>query len=286
MIYKKGNRISIATIVSRFIIYAILILYSLIVLVPVIWSIMSAFKSSQEFYVDVWALPKAIKLENFVNAWNMADMGLNILNSIIVVGISLFLTAFFSATIAYAVTRYSFFGNKTIGKLFIAGLFFPLVLGIIPTFFILRQLGLYDTRLGLILVYTVYSMPLSVFIMMGHFETIPKTYAEAAIIDGCGHFRLFFNIMLPLTKSGIAIISIFNFLWTWGDYVYAMTFIPSASKRTLPVGLLKLTSTAMYKTDWGALFAGLVVIMIPSIVVYIIFQKQIQQGLGAGGIKG
>ena len=113
-----------------------------------------------------------------------------------------------------------------------------------------------------------------------------EEYSEAAMMDGCSHFSVFFKIMLPLARSGLVTISIFNFLWTWNDYLYAMTFLPSANKRTLPVGMVMLQSTAMYKTDWGALFAGLVIIMIPSVIIYAFFNKQLQSGLNAGGIKG
>jgi len=283
---KYGSKISIGSIISKSIVKIIMLIYSLIVLFPMFWAAMSSFKSNKEFYVNVWALPKRLAFENYVNAWNAANIGTNILNSILIVSLAIILTMILAATTAYAITRYNFFGHKLIGNLYITGLFVPLVLGTIPTFFVLRQLHLYDTRIGLILVYTAYSMPLSVFIMMGIFETIPSSFAEAAVIDGCSRSRIFWSIMMPLAKSGLFTISIFNFLWTWGDYIYAMTYLPSANKRTIPVGLVKLTSVAMYKTDWGALFACLVIVMLPSIVIYAIFQNQIQKGLTAGGIKG
>jgi N-acetylglucosamine transport system permease protein len=263
-----------------------LIVYSLIVLFPMIWSIISSFKTTREFYTDVWSLPKVFYYQNFIKAWTTANVGSNIMNSVIVVSLSLIITLIMATTVAYAVTRYKFFGHIVIGRVFMAGLFVPLVLGTIPTFFVLRDLYLYDTKLGLILVYAMYSMPLSVSIMMGIFETIPASFEEAAKIDGCGHFMLFLKIMFPLSKTGLVTISIFNFLWTWNDYIYAMTYTPSRGNRTLPVGLVQLTSTAMYQTDWGALFAGLVIAMLPSLIIYIIFQNRIQKGLTEGGIKG
>jgi N-acetylglucosamine transport system permease protein len=263
-----------------------LALYSLIVLFPMIWSIISSLKTTREFYIDVWALPKNLYYQNFIKAWASSNVGSNIINSVIVVSFSLIITMIMATTVAYAVTRYKFTGNIIIGRIFMAGLFVPLVLGTIPTFFVLRDLRLYDTKLGLILVYSMYSMPLSVSIMMGIFETIPSSFAEAAKIDGCGHFSLFIRIMFPLAKTGLVTISIFNFLWTWNDYIYAMTYTPSKGNRTLSVGLVQLTSTAMYQTDWGALFAGLVIAMLPSLIIYILFQNQIQKGLTEGGIKG
>jgi len=264
----------------------LVLLYAAIVLFPMLWCLMSSLKSTKEFYANVWALPERLCWENFKNAWETAGIGINIVNSIVIVGSAVILAMILSAMVSYVVTRYKFRGSEFIKTLFIMGTFVPLMLGTIPEFLILQKLGLYDTRIGLVLVYTVYSMPLSVMIMTSIFETIPGTYAEAAMIDGCDHFQVFFKIMLPLSRSGLVTISIFNFLWTWNDYLYAMTFLPSAEKRTLPVGMVMLQSSAMYKTDWGALFAGLVIIMIPSVVIYAFFNKQLQSGMNAGGIKG
>ncbi len=266
----------------------VMALYAVLVLFPMFWTIMSSFKTTGEFYRNVWALPGSLAdgFQNYVNAWLYAEIGANILNSLLVVFASLALLVVLSTMVSYVVVRYRFFGHKLIGKLFVSGLFVPLVLGTIPTFFVLRGLGLYDTRVGLVLVYTAYSMPLSVFIMMGIFETVPSTFAEAAMLDGCGHFATFRLIMAPLAKSGVVTVSIFHFLWTWNDYIYAMTYVTTAAKRTLSVGLVKLTSMATYRTDWGALFAGLVIVMLPSVLVYIVFQSQIQKGLTSGGIKG
>ncbi|MEG2262281.1 MAG: carbohydrate ABC transporter permease [Clostridia bacterium] len=285
---KKPKSGSPASILGFGILRVCMIIYAVIVLFPMLWTFMSSFKTTGEFYLNVWALPQSISkgFENYINAWNYAEIGRNILNSFIAVGASLVLNVLLCTMTAYAMTRFKFRGCKLMGKLYIMGLFVPLVLGTIPTFFVLMQLKLYDTLLGLVLVYTTYSMPFSVFIMMGIFETLPTTYAEAAALDGCGYFRTFMSVMLPLARSGVVTISIFHFLWTWNDYIYAMTYVTSAAKRTLSVGLVKLTSMATYRTDWGALFAGLVIVMIPSVIVYILFQNQIQQGLTAGGIKG
>ena len=273
-------------IAARVAIRVVLWVYAAIVVVPMAWCIISSLKSTKEFYANVWALPSRLSFENYVNAWKSADIGINVINSIIIVGASMLLTMILASMVSYIVTKYKFRGSGLIKTVFIMGTFVPLMLGTIPEFLTLQKLHLYDTRIGLILVYTAYSMPLSVMIMTSIFETIPSTYVEAAMIDGCSHFGTFFRVMLPLARAGLVTISIFNFLWTWNDYLYAMTFVSSAPKRTLPVGMVKLQSTAMYKTDWGALFAGLVIIMVPSIVIYAIFNKQLQSGMNAGGIKG
>ena len=282
---KRGGALAWA---ARALVVAVMGLYAIIVLFPMLWTLMSSLKNTGEFYQDVWALPTswAAGVQNYVNAWQYAEIGVNIVNSFIAVGASLVLNVLICTMSAYAITRFRFFGHKALGKVYILGLFVPLVLGTIPTFFTLMHLGLYDTMLGLILVYTAYSIPFSVFIMMGIFETLPTAFAEAAALDGCGYFRTFWDVMMPLARSGLVTISIFHFHWTWNDYIYAMTYVTSAAKRTLSVGLVKLTSMAQYKTDWGALFAGLVIVMIPSVAVYVLFQNQIQKGLTSGGLKG
>lgn len=271
---------------GRIIIYILLIIYAAIVIYPMFWTIMSSFKTTAEFYKDVWALPSSLHWENFKNAWTRAKLGWNILNSVWIVAASLVLTDVLAAMLAYVTGRFRFPGAKLLGTLFILGMFAPLVLGTIPQFLNLQKMGLYDTRLGLILIYTAYSLPFSVLIMRNTFETLPSDFQEAAMIDGAGHRQTFFKIMLPLARSGVVTISIFHFLWTWNDYIYAMTFIPSEAKRTLTVGLNQLTATAQYSADWGALFAGLVIVMIPSVIIYIIFNKEMQSGMTAGGIKG
>ncbi len=271
---------------GRAIIYILLVIYAVIVIYPMFWTIMSSFKTTAEFYKDVWALPKALNWENFSNAWTRAKLGWNILNSVWVVAVSLVLTDILAAMLAYVTGRFKFPGAKFLGTLFILGMFAPLVLGTIPQFLNLQKFGLYDTHLGLILIYTAYSLPFSVLIMRNTFETLPTDFQEAAMTDGASHIQTFFKIMLPLARSGIVTISIFHFLWTWNDYIYAMTFIPSEAKRTLTVGLNQLTATAQYSADWGALFAGLVIVMIPSILIYVIFNKELQSGMTAGGIKG
>ena len=280
----KNNKIPRLT--GRACIYVFLWIYAVIVIFPMLWCIMSSLKTTQEFYLNVWALPKRLAFENFGTAWDTAGIGINVYNSIKVVGCTVLLTMVLSAMVSYVLVKFKFPGSNVIRILFIMGMFVPHMLGTIPEFLTLQALGLYDTHLGLILVYTAYSMPLSVLIMTSTFETIPGTYSEAAMIDGCGHFGVFFKVMLPLSKGGLVTISIFNFLWTWNDYLYAMTFIPSAAKRTLPVGIVQLSNAAMYKADWGALFAGLVIIMIPSVVIYALFNRQLQSGMNAGGIKG
>lgn len=272
--------------VFDYLIRLVFLLYSIIVIYPVLWTILSSFKTNQEFYKSAWALPKGFNFENYVSAWYTAKIGTYFLNSIVVVAISVILTLILCATTAYVLARFKFFGNNFLKTLYMSGLYVPTILGIVPIFLLLINLGLLDSWTGLILVYTVFSLPFSVFVLIGFFKTIPYELSDAAKIDGCSEYGTFWRIMFPISKTGLITVSIFNYIWVWNDYLFAMTFITDDNKRTLPVGLVRLTETLQFKTEWGALFAGLVIIMAPSIIIYTIFQSQLTKGLTAGSVKG
>lgn len=269
-----------------YVIRLVFLLYSVIVIYPVIWTILSSFKTNQEFYKSAWSLPSRFNLENYINAWYTANVGTYFVNSIIVVACSVALTLVLSATSAYVLARFKFSGNLFLKTLYMSGLYVPTILGIVPIFLLLIDLGLLNTWTGLIIIYTVFSLPFSVFLLIGFFKTIPNEIADAAKIDGCSEYGTFWRIMFPISKTGLITASIFNYIWVWNDYLFAMTFITNDSKRTLPVGLVRLTETLQFKTEWGALFAGLVIIMTPSIIIYSLFQSQLTKGLTAGSVKG
>ena len=280
------KRINIKYNAVDYLIRFVFLLYSVIVIYPVIWTILSSFKTNQEFYKSAWSLPSKFNLENYINAWYTANVGTYFLNSIIVVACSVGLTLVLSATTAYVLARFKFTGNVFLRTLYMSGLYVPTILGIVPIFLLLIDLGLLNTWTGLIIIYTVFSLPFSVFLLIGFFKTIPNEIADAAKIDGCSEYGTFWRIMFPISKTGLITASIFNYIWVWNDYLFAMTFITNDNKRTLPVGLVRLTETLQFKTEWGSLFAGLVIIMTPSIIIYSLFQSQLTKGLTAGSVKG
>lgn len=277
-----SNRLTIFDIIIRL----VLITYSIIVIYPVLWTVLTSFKSNQEFYVSAWALPEQFNFSNYANAWYTAKIGAYFTNSIIVVAITVLITLILCATTSYTLARFKFFGNGLISKLYMSGLYVPTILGIVPIFLLLVDLSLINKWTGLIAVYTTFSLPFAVFVLIGFYKTIPTELAEASKIDGCTEYGTFWRIMFPISKTGLITVSIFNYIWVWNDYLFAMTFLSSDAKRTLPVGLVRLTDTLQFKTEWGSLFAGLVIIMLPSIVVYGLFQSQLTKGLTSGGIKG
>lgn len=263
----------------------VLLIYGIIVLAPMVWVFYSSFKTTKEFYSSPWGLPSSFSLTNYINAWNKANIGTYFFNSIIITLSMVALTAILASMIAYVLARFSFRGRNIITALIMAGLLVPSVLGTIPVFTLLKSLNLVDTRIGIILVYTAYAMPFSVFVLIGFFRSLPGELEEAAFVDGASYYRSFFSIMLPLARPGIITISIFNFLWYWNEYAFALTLLSSEENKTLPIGIANLAISQRYQTDWGALFAGVIIVMIPVAIVYILFQRRLISGLNTGGVK-
>jgi len=279
-------RRSIGEIVSRFAINIFLIFWAALVILPMLWMLYSSFKTDQEIFFSPWALPAAPQWDNFVRAWNDAHIGDYFLNSFIVVLPSLALILILSAMTAYVLGRFPFPGNRFLFYLFMAGMLFPVFMALIPLFFLVNSLGMLNTYQGLILVYVAYSLPFSVFFLTGFFRSLPSELHEAAIIDGANQYTVFFRIMLPLAQAGLISIGIFNFLGMWNQYLLPVVLMTDRSRYLLTQGLAFMLVQQYYKNDWSALFAAVAMIMIPTLLVYVIFQGQIQKGITVGALKG
>lgn len=265
---------------------AYLILFSLIVIAPMVWAAYTSFKTNREFFADPWALPQTLQVQNYVTAWEKARIGGYFLNSVLVTVSVVLAVGLLGAMTAYAATRLGLRAGGWLNKFYMAGMFIPTVLCVVPIFVQLKRVQLLDNLFGLFLLYIAVCLPFTVFVLAGFFQTLPHELEEAALIDGCGYTRIFASILLPLVRSGLATVSIFNFLGCWNEFLLAKTLIFTPEKSTLPLGLVRLMQTARYKTDWGSLFAGLTIVMIPTLIIYIAFQRQITSGITAGAVKG
>ena len=282
----KGKTPNFLKGIPGLLILILLVSYAIIVLFPVIWSIYSSFKTNADFLKNPLALPTQINLTNYINAFTKAKIGNYFLNSIYVTGVSLFLGTTLSVASAYVIARFENKFTVILKSVYISSIFLPIIFAIIPLFVFMHNLNLLNTSFSLIILYTVISFPFTIYLLIGFFKGIPREYEEAASIDGCSYFGILIKIMSPMVKPAIITVTIFNFIWIWNEYVIALTFITKDEKRTIPVGIARLMEVQRYATDWGALFAGLVIVMIPSIVFYIIFQNKIIEGINMGGIKG
>ena len=260
--------------------------YSVVVIFPMVWLLYTAFKSTDEIFASAWSLPAAWQLDNFVEAWNEAQVGEFFWNSIFVTVSTLVLQLFLGSMASYSLAKYQFRGSNYLYYSFLAGMMFPIFLGLVPLFFLLKTLHLLDSHLGLILVYSAFGIPFTVFVLTAFFRTIPTTIMEAGIVDGCSHFTLFWRVMLPLAKPGITTVGIFTFISIWNEYILALVLLSSSHLRTLPLGIAVLQFVQFYEADFGALFAGLVIVMLPTLICYLILQEQITKGITVGAVKG
>ena len=289
---KKENTVS--KIIFKVIIYIALIAMTISIIVPVLWVFMASFKRNAEFIGKVtnpWALPEQLQWQNYVTAFVDAEMGEFFLNSVIVTALALILLLVIALPAAYALSRFDFKGKKILNVAFMAGLFVNINYIVVPIFLMLsganRMLGVdffLDNRFILALIYASSSLSFSIYLLSGYFKTLPKGFEEAAYIDGCGYFKTMVSIMIPMAKPSILTVILFQFLSFWNEYIIAFTVMNEHN--TLAVGLKNLMAVERTATNYGIMYAGLVIVMIPVLVLYICVQKQLTKGMTLGGLKG
>jgi N-acetylglucosamine transport system permease protein len=262
-----------------------LILWSLLVILPLVWTVLSSFKSTQEVLGNPLALPGKLRFGNYATAWTTAGIGRYFTNTVIVVASALVLVMILGAMCAYVLARFTFPGNRLIYYSMLAGLTFPVFLAIVPLFFVLKNLSLLNTLPGLIITYVAFALPFTVFFLHSFFKQLPGEIYEAAQIDGAGEWRTFFSVMLPMARPGMASVAIFNFLGLWNQFLLPVALNTDSNNYVLSQGMASFASQAGYAVDFGALFAAVVITVAPVLVVYIIFQRQLQVSVTAGGVK-
>ena len=256
---------------------------TIVMLAPIVIMIFSAFKSTPEIFKAPFGIPDFTNIGNFTKIWTQTNFVRYLLNSFIVTGASMALILTLGTMAAYAIARYEFFGATFILMFFLAGLTLPLKLAIIPLFMLMRDLGVLNNQLSLILVYTAMGLPSTVFIMTGFIRTLPNELEDAARMDGASEARIMWSIMLPLVRPAMVIAGIQNVVPIWNDFFFPLVFIQNDDLKTLPQGLT--TFMGEYTTDWGALFAGLTLSAAPIIVIYIVLSRQFISGMTSGAIK-
>ncbi|MBM3497451.1 MAG: carbohydrate ABC transporter permease [Armatimonadetes bacterium] len=272
-------------------IYLVLLGYLIVVVYPMLWLLYTSLKTDKDIFLDPFELPRLNDLQwvNFANAWTKGNFGDYFFNSVLMTVATVALVVLFSSMAAYALSRFQFRGARPLFFYFLAGLMIPLQLGIVPLFFQMKDLELLNSRWGLLTVYVAFGMPFSIFILTGFFKSLPSALYESALIDGASEFRAFWSIMLPLARPGLITVAIFSFLGTWNEFFMAFMFLSgkgSEHLRTLPLGLANLTIVSQYRSDWGMAFAGLVLVMLPTLLVYSLLQKHLSKGITMGALKG
>jgi N-acetylglucosamine transport system permease protein len=265
--------------------HVLLAVWSVIVIVPFLWVVLSSFKTTKEILASPFSLPAHWSFDNYAHAWTDAGIRQFFLNTVIVVGAALVLVMLLGAMCAYVLARFTFPGARFIYYLMLVGLTFPIFLAIVPLFFILKNTHLINTLPGLIMVYVAFALPFTVFFLYAFFRTLPDDVYEAALIDGAGEWRAFFRIMLPMARPGIAAVAIFNFLGLWNQFLLPVALNTDQSRYVLTQGMASFASQAGYAVDFGALFAAVVITVVPVLIVYVIFQRRLEGSVSRGTFR-
>ncbi len=264
--------------------YIVLLMVLIVTVYPLIWMIFGSLKTSSEFYINIWFWPEIPQWSTYAAAWERVQLGQKYINSIIVFVVTMCIIIPVNNCAAYAIARTNFKAKKLVYSYLLLGIMIPAgVLGI-PIFTVVLRLGLNNTLAGLILVYSAQAVSFGVFILRSFYISLPKSLEEAAMIDGTSRFGAFVRVILPLATPGIMTQVIFNGLTVWNEYFLASLMLNKEEKQTLPVGTSMFIS--QYGVDYPEMFAALVMVTVPMIIVYLIGQKTFIEGMVAGSVKG
>lgn len=292
---KKNNHIQDTNgmIIGRWCIRIFFFLWAVIVVFPVIWTLYTSLKTDQEFFTEPFALPKVPQWDNFVDAWNEGNFGAYFSNSIVTVLVTLAVTLVVVGTTAYALAKFKGRGIRMLEKFYMVAMMIPSVLTLVPLYYMSEEITmnfgipLTDNLISLSIMYAITGMPFYVFMLTGFMRGINNSLLEAAELDGASQFAIFFRIILPLVKPSLFVVGLLNVMGTWNEYMTALTFLHDESNYTIAIGLSYLTNAGTYDVDYGRLFAGLAIALIPILIMYAIFQKQLQNGIASNeGVKG
>ena len=293
----KKHDINTGDRLYKIFIYVVLGLLAVLILVPVLWVVMASVKETVEHYGNPWALPTHLHWQNFVDAWNKADMGAYMGHSVLVTGLALVILLVVALPASYCLARFKFVGQKFFNTCFMAGLFINVNYIVVPIYLMLADgdkwlknfLGngfLLNNHVVVAIVYAATALPFTIYLLSSYFATLPHDFEEAAYIDGAGYWRTMLEIIFPMAKPSIITVILFNFLSFWNEYIIVKTLVVEKDLWTLPAGLLNLMQAQQSAAEYGPMYAGLVLVMLPVMILYICVQKNLTKGMTVGGLKG
>lgn len=277
----KNKKIVKSTLVKIFIFILVIV-----ETYPIFWMLTAALKKPAEFVSKpAYALPDGFYFQNFVDAWTRGNMGLFFKNSVINTFVALIFIVIFSMTIGFAVTKMEWKFKNFFKQFFLLGIMVPVATALIPLFQIYNRMGLVNTRACLILTYIAFGLSLSVFLVVGYMRSLSDEIMEAAVIDGCGIYSMMWYIVVPLMKNAAVTVLVLQFFYKWNDLIFSMTFINDTKLKTIQTGLLYFQNEFGAK-NWGAIFASVSMSVLPMLVLYMILNKTVIEGMTAGAVKG
>lgn len=291
---KKQNKMW-KNIKENWLSYIVLVIFTIIFAYPVLWAFISSLKTSAEIRQSPFSLPAVPQFINYVNAWVGASMGDYFFNSVFVTALAMIILILLVIPTSYVLTRFKFPGCRILQTIMMAGLFINVNYIVYPIYLMINDFGkaafgngllLTDNLVTVAIINAVCSVPFSVYLLSGFLKGLPKGYEEAAEIDGCGHWTILTKVIVPLCKPSVLTVILFQFLSYWNEYLVSQTFLITPEKRTLPVGVLSIMQEARTATDYGRMYAGLVLVMLPVLILYCFVQKNLTKGISMGGLKG
>ncbi|WP_233500575.1 carbohydrate ABC transporter permease [Paenibacillus antibioticophila] len=265
--------------------YVLVLLFLAFILLPYIWQFLTSIKPLAEISaIPAKWIPSKINVEYYFNVFQKHPFARYLLNSAIVASVTTVVSILIGASASYALARLHFKGKKVVLLSILAISMFPTISTVSPLFLILKNMNLLNTYAGLVIPYTTFALPFSIWLLTNFFGQLPKGFEEAATIDGCSRLQTFFKIMLPLIKPATFSVGLLVFINSWNEYIYSLTFMTDDSMRTVPVGIALFPSN--YELPWGDMAAASIVVTVPLIILVLMFQQKIIAGLTTGGIKG
>ncbi len=276
---------SFGRIIGHSILYPILTLLAVVQLLPLVWLLFFSLKNSQEvFALPPFALPSQLRFENYVNVWTSGNISRYFFNSVWMTAVSVLLTILLASFVTYAITRMRWKLSSLVLGIFMVGMMIPVHATLIPLFSMFNNIELTDSPLSVILSYSAFNLPITIMILLGFYQALPREVEEAAVMDGCSLNRLFFSIILPMTSTVIVTAAIINMIYNWNEFIFVNTFISSDSLKTLTVGVQNFVG--QYTVDWGAIGATLMISILPILLVFFVLSNRIVEGIAAGSVKG
>jgi len=283
-IEKSSSVSNSKTKIVQTIIYVFLVLLAIIYIVPLLWVVITSLKDDSTLMLSPWAMPETLMWGNYSFAWTKGNLGTATVNSFLVCFITLIFSMIIGAMAAFAIAILKWKLSKLTMTYFLIGMMIPVHCVLIPLFIQFSKLKMSNTLVGIIIPYITFSLPITIYILVGFFEGIPRELFESACIDGCSVYKMFGTVALPLAKTGFMVTGLMTFVGNWNELLLAMVFISDETKKTLPVSLTKFVGP--YNTNYCQMFAAIMLAVIPTIVVYCCFANQIVEGLTAGAVKG
>ena len=264
--------------------YLILILFAVLCLFPLVWLFFSSFKTNSELFENPWGLPGVYRLDNYIQAIREGHILRYFANSSIIAFTAVLVAVILSTMVAFAIMRMDWKLSKLTLNIFLLGMMIPVYAMIVPLFTMFSKVGLLNTHAAVILPHIAISFPMAIFILTGFMGSIPRELEEAAVIDGCNIYEIFFQVIVPISKSSMVTVAVVNFINIWNDLLLPQIFLTDSAKMTLPVGLTEFQG--QYATNYVVEIAAVVITVIPSVIVYILLHKNIMEGMVAGAVKG